>query len=286
MKNLYSVPVMGLVWSALFCIIASSALNTTIFLVTVTSIDSPQGCILGETISVSPTIRYVILVLSTVASQSVLLSLFLVPLIKHRSNVKKLTARSRSMSTVSQVSVGKKPFGRMTAQRSSIPRQSKKIKREKRLFGVIMRVLVTAVTCVISDVVAAVVTIDLNSFPRVLTNMVFNLNLIVNVVSVLLSFGDWKDRIAPCCHLKKSKSNVSLTITMPPAYTQQESQTRSPTTPKIPWRIGVDSPGSTGNEVTASSGNEITFYSVNEVTSSHDNCDNKKENVFYDVTLT
>ena len=254
MKNLYSRPIKLLVWFALFCIVASALLNTAIFLITVTSVDSQYGCILGETTSISPTVRYVILVLSTVISQTLLLSLFLFPLIKHRSNVKSYATRSRTASSVSQTSTGGKTisnFGRFNSIRSSATaRQAKKAKREKRLIAVIWRVLLTAVVCVISDVAASVITIVLTDEPRVVTNMIFNLNLIVNVVSVLRSFGDWNDRIAPCYALKKSSFKKKLAITIPPKDPHDPQDAKSPTTPKHQWRNVVESPDYAEKEAT------------------------------------
>ena len=182
--------------------------------------DSIFGCALGETISLTPTLRYVILTLSTVISQGVLLSLFLYPLLKHRHKIRSISAKSSlniahprkfeasngaANCQISTASENKKE-SRMKWNRAS-GSQLKRMEREKKLLSVIFRVLISALVCVISDVVTAVITIALNNQPRVVSNMVFNVNLMVNLISVLYSFGDWKQRFFPCCTDKKFEND-------------------------------------------------------------------------------
>ena len=230
MKHLASSSVIiCLIWMAFFSIIASAIINTIIFLITVRAKDSSFGCILGETVSISPTLRYVILTLSTITSQGILLYLFLYPLLKHRYKIKSfrvktpvtiansisigvsITVPSNRQSPTSNKYIPESPFTRQPSTpmktwswRSGNFYQTKKIEREKKLLSIIFRVLITALICVVSDVIAAVATIALNNQPRVVSNMVFNVNLLVNLVSVLFSFGDWQLRLAPCCSKKAS----------------------------------------------------------------------------------
>lgn len=218
MRHLTSTTVIVFIWVALFCILSSSLLNTSIFIATVQSVDSTYGCILGNTTSVSPTNRYIILTASTVTSQAILLCLFLYPLVKHRSKLRALAAKKalytprppngslrpplrKSHSSLKRQltpgSVG--GYQKQEDRDKSDTQQSRKLRREQRLIAVVWRVLCTAIVCVVSDVIAAVITILLGEHPRVVTNMVFNLNLIVNIISVLCSFGDWRKRLIPCC---------------------------------------------------------------------------------------
>ena len=209
---------MLLIWLALSLIISSVLINTVIFIVTVEAEDSLYGCVLGESTSVSPTLRYVILTLSTITSQGMLLALFLYPLVKHRYKLKSLSLdkpvqvaatiagpREKDASADSKLKLSPSQWNRGSLQ------QTKRLSREKQLVATITRVLVTALVCVISDVMAAVVTIALNQQPRVVSNMVFNVNLLVNMVSVLFSFGDWKERLVPCFDSTKTSTEIYRT---------------------------------------------------------------------------
>ena len=204
MKHLSSTPIVILIWFALGCILFSSFLNTAIFIATVESIDSTFGCILGNTTSITPISRYVILTASTVMSQGILLCLFLYPLVKHRSKLKTLAAKKmlyaacHPVDLINPAIANSLDSSQFQKEKNSI-QMSRKLRREKRFISVIRRVLCTAIVCVISDVITAVTTILLGDQPRVVTNMVFNFNLIVNMLSVLCSFGDWRKRLLPCC---------------------------------------------------------------------------------------
>ena len=222
-RHLASSSIMCLIWTALFGILSSSLVNTVIFIVTVQIKDSIEGCNLGKSMTISPNIRYVILTITTVVAQGILLSLFLYPLLKHRSKIKLQASRHNpSFVTFAPTDKARKRNSRDTNQMDSFSpnklrisvQQSKKLRREKKLVAIIRRVLITAVVCVISDVIAAVVTIAFNDQPRVVSNLVFNLNLLVNLVSVLLSFGDWKQRLMPFLKSARPKSkNVISTLT-------------------------------------------------------------------------
>lgn len=255
MKHLGSIIVNCLIWFALVAIVGSSLLNTLIFALTVSAVDTEYGCSLGETTSVSPTVRYVVLTISSVGAQVLLLSLFLYPLMKHRASVKK-TLRAAGSSTsappggeggirsMNGNTLRKAGGSHMTAAanpnlrriRSSARtesdsdttcggksksdrnrkflsfRKQKQANREKKLLRIMRRVMVMAIVCALSDIITAVVTIAFNNHPRVTSNLFFNANLLINIISVLLSFGDWQERLFPCCAKRlraKSKSRLA-----------------------------------------------------------------------------
>ncbi|XP_076807333.1 uncharacterized protein LOC143450604 [Clavelina lepadiformis] len=230
MKHLASKLVRCLTWFALVAIIASALLNTLIFTLTSSAVDSKLGCKLGHVTSISPTARYVILTVSTVVTQGLLLSLFLYPLVKHKTTMKKnnmsapphprvATLQSNitrprvysSKSDSDSEAVGSRKKNQPSNGRMSV-RKSKKANRQKRLMVIIRRVLITAIICVASDVITAIITLAFGQQPRVVSNMVFNLNLLINILSVLFSFGDWQERLIPCCasELRKRKKRKRL----------------------------------------------------------------------------
>ena len=212
MKNVVSIFAKVLVWGTLGCIVVSVVINIIMFLATATIVDSSAGCIEQSNPLISPIVRYIVLVFSTFLSQLLLLALFLYPLVKHHLKLKVTNTPAASLTP----SKGDKRQSRIYSNSDSIKnsdtfwnkrqrsfRQTRNARRERRLYAIIWRVLVMAIVCVVSDMIAAVVTIALNNLPRIVSNLVFNCNIIVNVISVVMSFGDWIDRMIPCCICKK-----------------------------------------------------------------------------------
>nr|XP_002120922.1 uncharacterized protein LOC100182467 [Ciona intestinalis] len=247
MNHLTTKKIGVVMWISLATIICSSLLNTLIFSLATTAVDSPEGCKLGVTAPIPSGIRYVILAFTSVGSQLLLLALFLYPLLKHRSTMVKSEPKavrytvnpptSPPLSPRSPTERGQVKFPkslRITMQKGHANgqtgpassarrydsdsdmdsvknvqtdaanryrsfRQKKQINRQRHLVNIMWRVLATAIVCVISDVVTAVVSIAFSGHPRIVPNLIYNLNLLVNLCSVLFSFGDWKDRLFPLC---------------------------------------------------------------------------------------
>jgi len=235
MKHLASTTIKYLIWLSLAAVLGSLLLNTLIFTITVGARESKEGCTLGKTTFVNPLVRYVILTISTVFAQLLLLSLFLYPLLKHRSSVK-MSLRATSSKTVgngnrkppaaaynskphpqvavvanadvkrvihttrtdSESDAGSMRGGNQQGSKRNF-KNYKKQKRESRLMKIVLRVLITAIVCVVSDILAAIIGTALNHKPRIANNLLFNVNLLINVVSVLMSFGDWQERLLPIC---------------------------------------------------------------------------------------
>lgn len=166
---------------------------------------------------VSNTTRFAILTVSTVVFQVSLLALFLYPLIRHRAAMKaykvptQSTMRRKSNSSVRG----------SNSRRSSRKQKERKFKRQRAIVKVIRRVMITAVLCAISDVFCGLIVRVVVDDPRIVTNLIFDANLLINLGCVLASFKDWRQRLFPCCPKKRSfrRRNSELPTARPSSTT-------------------------------------------------------------------
>ena len=111
----------------------------------------------------------------TVFGQACLLALFVLPLIKHQRNTKKLLRASGSQLFAAD---GK----------SQHPSSESRLKTVKRC-------LAAAFVCVLADVIAAVVTITID---RPEAKLVYDFNLLINAICCIFSFRTWRKMLLPC----------------------------------------------------------------------------------------
>ena len=115
-----------------------------------------------------------ILLSSTVIAQSVLLALFIIPLVKHHYVMKAMSPKSKRHNRKSTV------YGK---------------NGNSNFMGLVKRCVIVAIACVITDVTASITTIVIQ---HRLAILVYDLNLIVNVAGCVLIFANWKQRLFPC----------------------------------------------------------------------------------------
>nr|XP_039249576.1 uncharacterized protein LOC120327198 [Styela clava] len=215
MRHLGSRVLTVILFIVLIVIILASGVNMAMFLVTTISVDQEGGC---QTVSpgdvLSNSARFGILTVCTVVSQASLLGLFLYPLVRHSATMQaakintpqvqrkenESVRANRTMSFKSTLSPG--TLTRKWRSRNS----SKRKKREQALLKIIRRVMITAIVCALSDIFCGLIVRLVVEEPRVVTNLIFDVNIVINLACVLMSFKDWRVRLFPCCvQSQKSK---------------------------------------------------------------------------------
>ncbi|XP_077970771.1 uncharacterized protein LOC144425186 [Styela clava] len=157
-------------WYILFTLIIGIITTTVVFFTTRSHMKSDFGCALKKT-SIPKFIPWLILIGTAVTFQTLLLALFLYPLVHHRQIIKNAQSGYQLADTV-------KP--------------------------VIKRVFLVTLACVISDVIAALVTISTSTV--LMSSILYDINLLVNMFGICLSFADWKNRLFPWSISKTKKS--------------------------------------------------------------------------------
>ena len=192
LRHLSTKPLRIASYGVLFGILASSIASAASYLVTFTLIASPQGCVYDLSFPDGPPSSlpgYLLFAISFVFQFS-LLALLLNPLMNHY---------------------------RIQICRSSDvdPPKTKKNVRET-----IIRLTVCTTICVLSDGVSSSLLIFVHdaTTPIMFWANVYTTNLILNVVTVVCSFADWKERLFPCLKsnfdavLQTSGSNGSSAV--------------------------------------------------------------------------
>ena len=93
---------------------------------------------------------------------------------------------------------------RMRQNNDSSKHDGDKIRRHgvSAINATLRRVCAAAFTCVISDLLAGLITYSI-LIPSV-SNLIYNLNLLVNLICVICSFGDWRQRLCPLVAWKRN----------------------------------------------------------------------------------
>ncbi|XP_077971752.1 uncharacterized protein LOC144425869 [Styela clava] len=151
-------------WYIIFTLFNGFIATAVLFLTTRSYTKSDFGCALKNT-SIPKFIPWLILIGTTVISQTLLLALFLYPLVRHRKVMKTAQLDNQMTDTV-------KP--------------------------VIKRVFLVTLVCVLSDVIAALVTLATSNI--LISNIFYDINLLVNMFGICFSFADWKNRLFPWKH--------------------------------------------------------------------------------------
>ena len=115
-----------------------------------------------------------ILLSLTVIAQSMLLALFIIPLVKHHYVMKAMSPKSQQHNPKSTA------YGK---------------NGNSNFMGLVKRCVIVAIACVITDVTASITTIAIQHPSAIL---VYDLNLIVNVTGCVLIFATWRQRLFPC----------------------------------------------------------------------------------------
>lgn len=216
MKHLGSKFLNVAAFFVLASILSAAVLNGTIFLATTDSYDSVGGCrVTSPEDALSNDARFAILTVSTVFSQAMLVGIFLYPLIKHSAAMQQASAKntrkqeaenskkSRITSTSTVLSSG--TITHTWRRRGSTRRQ----KRELALMKIIKRVMITACICSLSDIISGGISRLVRDEPRIVTNLIFDANLVVNLTCIIMSFKDWKFRLFPYCKSRKPQYSDS-----------------------------------------------------------------------------
>nr|XP_039249761.1 uncharacterized protein LOC120327521 [Styela clava] len=157
-------------WYILFTLIIGILATAVVFFTTRSYMKSDFGCALKKT-SIPKFIPWLILIGTAITFQTLLLALFLYPLVRHRQILKNVRREDQLTDTV-------KP--------------------------VIKRVFLVTLACVISDVIAVLVTLATSTI--LISNILYDINLLVNMFGICLSFADWKNRLFPWSISKTKKS--------------------------------------------------------------------------------
>nr|XP_039248702.1 uncharacterized protein LOC120326466 [Styela clava] len=110
-------------------------------------------------------VKWSVLATSTVTFQSILVGLFVYPLCNHEKKMQE--------SNLHRTSASLKPLFR--------------------------RILITALVCMLSDIVMATVASLVERPTGEIYSLVYTIDINVNIVSIICSFSDWKQRLMPFC---------------------------------------------------------------------------------------
>lgn len=160
-------------WVTLAMMIVAELGTALIFLIVRQYRSSEYGCLLKES-SLANIIPWLIILVSSVIFQGSLLMLFVYPLWNQRNKMKSFQSEHQNIDV---------------------------------LRPIIVRVLVMTSVCVFSDVVAALVTLTTENI--LISNILYDFNLLVNLIGIVCSFKDWPERLTPfygiTINAKKSK---------------------------------------------------------------------------------
>lgn len=222
MKHLGSKAIKIIAYFVLFLIFGTSCLYTILYLSSTKSINGYGGCMLSVTDNLADKVRFIILTFSSVIAQGALLGLFIYPLLKHKATMhafynsnktnnnndnSRLRVNSPMLKSKGILSTGKQNLAKMKSSfTASVTRKrSRQIKRQVAIVVVIKRVMLTAIVCIISDIVTGIMATILRTQPRIVTNLMYDSNLLVNLICVVISFKDWTSRLTLNIYKPKDK---------------------------------------------------------------------------------
>ncbi|XP_078487864.1 uncharacterized protein LOC144745815 [Ciona intestinalis] len=171
MRHLTTCATTALSWATLALIFVAEIICTILFGVTRFYRLTAKGCVL-DTFTIPDNIPWIVLAVSTVGFQALLCGLFLYPLLKHRS-------------------VG------TSSIRAFLP--------------LVKRTTITATICISSDITATIIILFVEDQYNIVPDLVYALNLMINVVSVIAAFRDWRAKLFPMC-VADRRRNDDLSI--------------------------------------------------------------------------
>lgn len=149
-------------WSMSIFIIVGLSSTAVLFFAVGKYLGTPQGCVVQE--SFVTKIRWYILIISTTFFQIALMSLFIYPLIKHHLSLKSIKISSNQKNPI-------------------IP--------------MIKRSTIMAALCIGTDLFSAFIVVIRKQEVVTMSTFLYDVNIVMNVFFVILSFPDWKLRIMP-----------------------------------------------------------------------------------------
>lgn len=153
-------------WLVLILMICAEIITIVIFMWNSSVEGTEAGCT-PLTPKIPDIYGWMLILIFTIIFQGVLLALFLHPLVKQKNHMTGVQIKTTSTnSTCCYWKVAK-------------------------------RVAIAATLCILSDIVAILVTLATKR-AIILSNLIFDFNLLVNLVCITCSFKDWKKRIFPC----------------------------------------------------------------------------------------
>lgn len=176
LKHLSSKFIQTLSWNMGFILLASGLVAIGIFLLGVRYKATSVGC---RTIPgpLNKT-RWIVLGTGTVLFQICFLCLFLYPLGKHQQDMKR--------------------FGRTQGQGNPV-------------IKLVKRATVITIICILTDMVtvAVILFIDKNGMQ---STRIYGINLVINVVCLIFSFPDWRERLMPWIMLKEIEREIAVIV--------------------------------------------------------------------------
>lgn len=161
LKHLSSKLIRFVSWSMSVVIVAGVIVTSVFFFGVGRYLGTPYGCVPQK--GPFTTIRWIILIGCTTMFQICLLTLFIYPLVKHRSNVK------------TGAGTGKKNI----------------------IIPLIRRAAITSFLCVASDIGFALLILLMKRKIVTMSTFVYDVNIVFNAVCMVLSFPDWRVRLMP-----------------------------------------------------------------------------------------
>jgi len=155
---------------AMIVIMATANVTTiTLYLSTRQYTNSIRGCVVGVS-SIPTKIPGVFLFVSTLSFQVILLCLFIYPLYRHRRAINQLQLTSSSLAD-----------------------------SQKRETTLIRRVTVAATVTILTDIVSGAISVFVFSKSYgVIRNLIYDGDMLVALLCLVLSFADWRTRLVPC----------------------------------------------------------------------------------------
>lgn len=160
LKHMSSKFIRAISWFISILFVTSGLTTLTLFLVSGEYLGTPYGCLSLE--GRLDNIRYKLLITSTVFFQFFFLSLFIYPLVKHQKTMKHFSAESK----------------------------------ENPIVKLIMRATVSTSICIVTDAACLAIATPLDRYGSAQI-LVYDVNIVINVVSLIVSFADWRERFMP-----------------------------------------------------------------------------------------
>lgn len=166
LKPLSSKFIQILSWATILLIVSSGFSVSLLFVIGVRFKSSPIGCLYENVISFAKQ-RWILLILLTLLYQICLLTLLLYPIVKQYQSMR------RNSTEVNPL-----------------------------MIRLLKKATATTLACMVSDTTCAIVAMIIHH--NQVDNFLYDLNITINVISLILSFPDWKMRLMPWRMIKEA----------------------------------------------------------------------------------
>lgn len=173
LKHLRSKTISFCSWFVLVFFCVGAAFILSMYITTATYMSTDCGCVRHDRAKI---MKYVGGLAGTVISQLILLMLVIFPLLNREPVARRLDFSSAR-------------------------------KRGTLVKAFVKRATIATVVCIVSDCVSSGLGIAFGKYE--VYKLVFEINLIINLLSVVISFPDWQDRVLPCCMRSRMLAGTS-----------------------------------------------------------------------------